>query len=156
MCGALSSVLAFKGCIVASKSQMTGMLGVYLAAAELTRRGFIVSPTSRSAAGADLLLTDSDCQKAFSIQVKSDQTKSNFFLLGSRSRTAVSRSHVYIFVKVKRTKALGDSVSFYIVPSRKVAELAWHDGKFPNIRIDAISKYENRWSIFGAPDPVDG
>lgn len=40
---------------MASKGQMTGMLGVYLVAAELSRLGFIVSPTSRSAAGADLL-----------------------------------------------------------------------------------------------------
>jgi Bacterial SH3 domain/PAN domain len=36
---------------------MTGMLGLYLAAAELVRCGFIVSPTSRSAIGADLLGT---------------------------------------------------------------------------------------------------
>jgi hypothetical protein len=39
---------------MASKQQMTGMLGVYLTAAELVKRGFIVSPTSRSALGADL------------------------------------------------------------------------------------------------------
>ena len=141
---------------MASKSQMTGMMGVYLAAAELTRRGFIVSPTSRSAAGADLLLTDSDCQKAFSIQVKSDQTKSAFFLVGSKSQTAVSKSHVYVFVKFRSTKKAGESVHYYVVPSKKVAELAWHEGRFPNIRIDAIAKYENKWSVFGDPDPVDG
>jgi len=45
------------GCLsvsyLASKGQMTGMLGVYLVAAELSKRGFIVSPTSRSAAGAE-------------------------------------------------------------------------------------------------------
>jgi hypothetical protein len=38
---------------MASKHQMTGMLGVYLVAAELSKHGFIVSPTSRSAAGED-------------------------------------------------------------------------------------------------------
>lgn len=36
---------------MASKHQMPGMLGVYLAAAELARLDLIVSPTSRSAAG---------------------------------------------------------------------------------------------------------
>jgi len=41
-----------------SKHQLTGMRGVYLAAAEIAARGMIVSPTSRSAAGADLLVTD--------------------------------------------------------------------------------------------------
>lgn len=141
---------------MASKSQMTGMLGVYLTAAELTKRGFIVSPTSRSAAGADLLLTDSDCQKAFSIQVKSDQTKSGFFLVGKKCKTAVSKSHVYIFVKFRNTKKAGESTHYYVVPSKKVAELAWHDERFPSIRIDAIAKYEDKWSIFGDPDPVDG
>lgn len=33
-------------------SQITGMRGVYLVAAELSRLGFIVSPTSRGARGA--------------------------------------------------------------------------------------------------------
>ena len=42
---------------MATKGQMTGMLGVYLTAVELVKRGFIVSPTSRSAMGADLLVT---------------------------------------------------------------------------------------------------
>jgi hypothetical protein len=48
---------------MATTGQMTGMRGVYLVAAELTRLGFIVSPTSRSARGADLLVTDQECQK---------------------------------------------------------------------------------------------
>lgn len=141
---------------MANKSQMTGMQGVYLAAAELTKQGYIVSPTSRSAAGADLLLTDSDCQKAFSIQVKSDRTKSNFFLLGAKSKTAVAKSHVYIFVKFRSSRKTGDMTSFYIVPSKKVFELAWHEGKFPNIKIDAIARYENKWSVFGDIEPIEG
>ena len=41
---------------MANKSQLSGMRGVYLVAAELVARGFIVSVTSRSAAGADLLV----------------------------------------------------------------------------------------------------
>ncbi len=48
--------------------QMTGMLGVYLVAAELTRLNLIVSPTLRNAAGADLLATR-DCEQTWSIQV---------------------------------------------------------------------------------------
>ena len=35
--------------------QLTGMRGVYLVAAELSRLGFIASPTSRSAVGSDIL-----------------------------------------------------------------------------------------------------
>jgi hypothetical protein len=47
------------------------MRGVYLVAAELSRLGFIVSPTSRSAAGADLLVTSSSCSRV-GINVLSD------------------------------------------------------------------------------------
>jgi len=41
-----------------------GMQVVFLTAAELTRRGFIVSTTTRNAFGADLLVTDQRCKKA--------------------------------------------------------------------------------------------
>jgi hypothetical protein len=51
---------------------MTGVLGVYLVAAELSRRNFIVSITSRGAAGADLLVTGQQCKKAWSVQVKTN------------------------------------------------------------------------------------
>ena len=49
---------------MASTGQMTGMRGVYLVAAELCRYGLIVSPTSRSAIGADILATDSKCKNS--------------------------------------------------------------------------------------------
>jgi putative addiction module component (TIGR02574 family) len=40
------------------KGQLTEMRGVYLVAAELSRLGFIASPTSRSALAADILVPD--------------------------------------------------------------------------------------------------
>ena len=52
---------------MASKQQQSGMRGVYLVAAELVARGFIVSVTSRGAAGADLLVTDHTCARAWSV-----------------------------------------------------------------------------------------
>src|SRR5215208_4312133 len=61
-----------QGCKLASKAQMTGMLGVYMVAAELSRLGFIVSPTSRSARGADLLVTNQTCTRTISVQVKTN------------------------------------------------------------------------------------
>ena len=141
---------------MASKSQMTGMLGVYLVAVELTKRGFIVSPTSRSAAGADLLVTDQDCCKAFSVQVKSDRTKSDFWLVGKKAKTAVSPTHIYVFVKIKNSVKHGESVDFYIVSSKSVEQLAYHEGKFPNIRVKNINKFKDRWKVFGDPNPVEG
>jgi len=43
---------------VTVNKQLTGMRGVYLVAAELSGRGFIASPTARSAREADILCTD--------------------------------------------------------------------------------------------------
>jgi hypothetical protein len=71
---------------MAAKGQMTGMRGVYLVAAELARHGWIVSPTSRGAAGADILMTTQDCNRAYSIQVKTHTTTGLLFLLGSHAK----------------------------------------------------------------------
>lgn len=96
---------------------MTGMLGVYLTAAELTYRGFVVSPTSRSAIGADLLVTDQQCQRAWSVQVKTNRKAASFWLLNEHAEKLKSDSHIYIFVNLK-----GHSrPDFLVVPSRIVA-----------------------------------
>src|SRR3979490_1302873 len=87
---------------MASKQQMTGMLGVYLTAVELVKRGFIVSPTSRSAMGADLLVTDQRCRKAWSVQVKTNASTANFWLVNSKTKDAVSATHVYVFVSAPK------------------------------------------------------
>jgi len=74
--------------------QITGMQGVYLVAAELTKRGLVVSPTSRSAFGADLLVTDQECKKAWSVQVKTNVGRPRFWLLNKRSRETKSDTHI--------------------------------------------------------------
>lgn len=57
---------------------LSGMHGVYLVAAELTRRGLIVSPTLRNALAADLLATDQDCKMTWSVQVKTNTGRTPF------------------------------------------------------------------------------
>jgi hypothetical protein len=54
-----------------SKKQLTGMRGVYLVSAGLSCLGFIASPTSRSAIGADVLVADQACQPGFSSDAQS-------------------------------------------------------------------------------------
>src|SRR5439155_25614959 len=71
--------------------QLTGMRGVYLVAPELSRRGFIASPTSRSAIGADILATDQACRRTYSVQVKTNAKTFGFWLLTEKARTTVSR-----------------------------------------------------------------
>ena len=83
------------------KNYQAGMHGVYLAAAELTRRGLIVSPTLRNAPVADLLVTDEDGKRAWSVQVKTNTNKASFWLLNERAKSISSPSHIYIFVNLE-------------------------------------------------------
>jgi hypothetical protein len=86
-------------------NQLIGMRGVYSAAAELARRGFIVSPTSRSAFGADLLVTDQKCRRTWSVQVKTTGRRpASFCLVGRYAKKVASASHIYIFVSYKEDK----------------------------------------------------
>src|SRR5690349_12734732 len=102
-----------------SDGYMTGMLGLYLTAVELIKRGFIVSPTSRSAWGADLLVTDKRCKRAWSVQVKTNATNSKWWLLNPHWKELDSRLHIYVFVTAPKT--LGAQPQFYVVPSRVVS-----------------------------------
>ena len=134
---------------MASKGQLTGMRGVFLVAAELSKRGFIVSPTSRSALGADILATDQNCCRAFSVQVKTNAKNASFWLIGAKAQTAVSKTHIYVLVNLRDSAAKGDSVDYYVVPSKDLAKLGYHDGNWPNIQRAAIAKYKDNWSPFG-------
>ncbi len=79
---------------MASRQQLTGMRGVYLVASELSRLGFIASPTSRSAIGADILVTGQSCQQSYSVQVKTNARTFNFWLLSKKAKGQVSVTHI--------------------------------------------------------------
>jgi len=126
------------------------MTGVYLVAAELSRQGFIASPTSRSAQGADLLVTDVDCKKSFAVQVKTNATTFGFWLLSSKAETFKAKTLVYAFVNLRK-----DRTDFYLVPSTYVAKnvnvskqsktrkSVWHA-----IRLEKVERYKDNWKIF--------
>lgn len=107
---------------MASKGQLTGMLGVYMAAVELTKRGWIVSPTSRSAMGADLLVTDPLCSQTWSIQVKTNARKATFWLCGKKACELKSPSHVYVFVNARTAPPWERSRSFTLCLARLLRE----------------------------------
>lgn len=138
---------------MASKAQMTGMLGVYLVAAELSRLGFIVSPTSRSAAGADLLVTDQSCRKAWSVQVKTNAKRASFWLVGKHALKLRSDSHAYVFVNLR-----GDTRPEYIVATSnhvadKVVEAKSKTGSvFYEFRSRDRPSDGEGWELFGDPN----
>ena len=143
---------------MASKGQMTGMQGVFLAAAELSRRGFIVSPTSRSAAGADLLVTDQLCRKAWSVQVKTNAGPKPFWLVSSHTAELKSPSHVYVFVGLRGIAR----PEFLVVSSEHVASKVREKVRTTGsiwrsfYRADGPTQTDDGWSIFGDPHAGEG
>jgi hypothetical protein len=130
------------------------MRGVYLVAAELSRLGFIASPTSRSAAGADILATDQSCQTTFSVQVKTNARTFNFWLLSKKSKEQVSKNHIYVLVNI-RSRKTGESIEYYIVPSKTVSEKMVYEknknSEWYSIYLKDIEPYRDKWSFFGKP-----
>jgi hypothetical protein len=136
---------------MATKQQMTGMRGVYLVAAELCRRGFIVAPTSRSARGADLLVTDQNCDRAFSVQVKTNARTFTCWLINIRAKALVSRTLIYVLVNIKKG---GELTEFFVVPSKVISQET--EVYYPPSRPYAFSyeracAYKDRWDLFGSP-----
>ena len=133
-----------------SKNQITGMLGVYLVAAELARHGYIASPTSRSARGADILVTDARCSDAFSVQVRTNAALTSYWLLNEHAKDMVSDSHIYVFVNLKKENTPPE---FFVVPSQVVADNMWiekHGGeKWYGIQRADVMHFKGKWSIFG-------
>jgi hypothetical protein len=143
---------------MALNQQLTGMFGVYLTAAELTDRGFIVSPTSRSAIGADLLVTDQLCQRAWSVQVKTERVVGPSFWLNKHAKKMVSPSHVYVFVRIKGK----ERPTYYVVPSEHVGSHVDHyqaktkkQSAFYTVKVAAVLAYKEKWDIFGDPAPQE-
>lgn len=128
---------------------MTGMLGLYLTAVELVKLGYVVSPTSRSAMGADLLVTNRTCTKAWSVQVKTISSTSKWWPLNPHAERLYSPSHIYVFVNVPRTRKADPS--FYVVPSRVVAKscVKFERPKSVWYGYERQDKYRNNWKLFG-------
>jgi hypothetical protein len=130
------------------------MLGVYLVAAKLSKLGFIVSPTSRSAAGADLLVTDQACQKAWSVQVKTNSGRPNFWLVGAHAKQLKSKSHMYVFVNNSR----GEKPEYLVALSEYVADKVYHSiaskgSEWYTFSVSDRPTEGEGWEMFGNPNP---
>jgi hypothetical protein len=133
------------------KGQLTGMRGVYLVAAELSRLGYIASPTSRSARGADTLVTDQACQRAYTVQVKTNAADPIFWLVGEH--TPVSGTHIFVLVNLRSGNK---EPEYYVVPSSVIKERTVRHTR-PNAIFYSVSKkdvydYKDKWDVFGEPN----
>ena len=139
---------------MANKGQFTGMTGAFLVAAQLSSRSFVSSTTSRSAAGADILVTDENCQTTFSVQVKTNSKNASFWILGSKEPSEGCRTHIYAFVNLRNNSNGDISGDYYLVPSKVVKKLARFGGenwKNYSIYREDIEKYKDSWEIFKSP-----
>lgn len=107
---------------MATSSGLTGSAGEHYAAAELHRRGFLVTLTRGNAPGIDILAYHPDTKKTIAIQVKaSDGHKKpagQWILSLKDEDEGAVRSDFFIFVHMPRDFAPAE---FTIVPSRDVA-----------------------------------
>jgi hypothetical protein len=137
---------------MASKHQSTGMTGLYLVAAELSKRGFIVSPTSRSAQTADLLVTDATCKNIYAVQVKSNARSFSFWLVNKTTSQIISDHLIYALVNLRRA-----GPEFFLVPSKVLASkvkvtLPKETRKTTWYSVDqkAVSDFRDRWDVFAS------
>jgi hypothetical protein len=123
--------------------QISGMRATYLVASELSKLGLIATTTSRNAEGADILVTDTQCKRVFSVQVKSAQYPTHF-LLGRSLK--VSGTHLYVFVHMAKKNP--KEISYYIVPSRVVERRVCVRGGLPIVLKKDITRYKDKWRAF--------
>ena len=124
-----------------ASKQVSGARAVYAVAAELSRLGLIASVTARNAKGADILVTDVDCRRAFSVQVKSSRARQNWHWLVGKE-LLFSKSLVFVFVYFPED----DEPEFYVVPSLKIKRMQKDkDKKMPYVRKADIATYQGKW-----------
>jgi hypothetical protein len=118
-------------------------------AAELSKLGFIAAPTSRSAAGADLLVTDQKCRRSFSVQVKTNSRSFGFWLVGNKVKEMASVNHIYVLVNIRKHKSGGETIEYFVVPSQKLSRRSGREGVWPSIFRKRILECQDDWSVFG-------
>lgn len=102
----------------ADKTGRIGVAGEYFVMAELTRRGYVASLTSKNTKAIDLLVSDKNGKKLAAIQVKAcDNEKQKKWKMSSSVEKNDSANLYYVFVNMNG----GKEPSYYIVPSRYVA-----------------------------------
>jgi hypothetical protein len=95
----------------------SGIAGVYSAAAELSKQGYIASITLRNTKGIDIMVANADATKTVGVQVKTNQGSLDWWLLSDKAEDYFADNLFNIFVNLNN----GKSPDFFIVPSKIVA-----------------------------------
>jgi len=145
---------------------LSGVSGEYFVAAELSRRGYIATLTSKNTKGIDLLASNFDASIVVGIQVKTNGGSRKAWLLTKESEDFTSDNLFYIFVNLNGI----DKPDFYIVPGNIVSDRVrtshqkWlqtpaknganHNDTSMRMFYDRItengeSEFLNRWELLG-------
>ena len=132
-------------------STLVGVAGEYLVAGELTLRGYIASITLRNSRGIDIIASNADGSRSVSIQVKTNSDGKNSWMLSKKAETFHSKNHYYVFVALQD---LGQRPSFYIVPSKVVAEYTFtsHSEWLKGKKSDGSSRKDTSLRKFNDPE----
>jgi hypothetical protein len=129
--------------------------GVLLALAQRDVVPFDLGLLRPVAAGADLLITDQECQKAWSVQVKTNRKPASFWLLSKHALSLKSASHVYVFVNIRKE----NRPEYIVAPSEhvatKVVKFTSRKGSiwYSFSKADRLFEGEG-WEMFGDPHLV--
>ncbi|ESU20193.1 hypothetical protein FEDK69T_30460 [Flavobacterium enshiense DK69] len=99
--------------------QLCGIAGEYYAAAEISRRGFLAAITLRNSDGVDILVSNIEGSKLFSIQVKTTQNKSKW-ILNKKIENDKAENKYFVFVNIPQD--LEKQPKYYIVKSAILAD----------------------------------
>ncbi len=138
-----------------TRNYLTQWAGQYAAAAELTRRGYLVAFTLGNAPVFDLLCQPTSGGAAFGVQVKSLSSKgyfpisdlysgepSDFFILVYVPPNVKMPIEFYVATREELQQA---SASY--VPSRRRLPEGQAHAAFPSgVQYQAISKFKDRWN----------
>ena len=99
------------------ENTQVGVAGEYLAAGELSLRGYVSSITLRNSRGIDIIVSNAEGTCSITVQVKTNGKGGRSWLLSKKSEPYSSERHVYIFVSIQ---GLGVRPDYFVVPSQEV------------------------------------
>lgn len=98
--------------------QLSGVAGEYYVAAELSRRGYLAAITLRNSENIDILVSNIQGDKLFSIQAKTTQNKRKW-ILSKKIEEEKSENKFYIFVNIPNE--IDEKPEFFIIESKKLS-----------------------------------
>ena len=111
-------IMAIAEADTADQTGRIGVAGEYFVMAELTRRGYVASLTSKNTKAIDLFVSDKNGKQLAAIQVKAcDNEKQQKWKMSNSVENNNSSNLYYVFVNMNG----GAEPSYYIVPSKYVA-----------------------------------